>query len=568
MPSNDSPEIVEFGPTFRSQLGRIALASDGTVWVQDGDGAASIDRDGRIVEIPQIDNCDATTIEKLPRIAGEAWMNDDDRLLEFRGPCIISREILPDDAGSYVGFLATRDAVYYSTSAQLGITRLAPDGTTTNLYASTGNVTGIFAGSGYIWMERSPDRFTVVEPGGQPHDVKFPRAVAGQERGTHYAVAADGSLVFDLLVSATNPYQTPETSIVEKISPSGGVSTIGSVARPYYADVIAAIVTTPDGSIWTTEPNLNHLVRFAPDGTAHLIRNGLPMGAQPSLMVTDTATESCVWVTDLWGASVYHVCADGSIRQIGNGLSPITEYDAPYPQADGTVIFHESLGWHPRTAYIDTEGTIHEEPRRPESTPTQSVLTFRMVRPGRDGKPHLVTFSNASYNDVPESGTPLLGPDGNMWSIAATGDAIVRVDARGRRKAFRKGLTRYNSGPQYLTRGPDGALWFTEVRSRVGRIAMDGTIREFSAGIPRRSFLGGIVTGCDGNLWFTMYHGNELARITPAGVVTRFRNGIFPSRGNDTNVPDSIPAVDRQGRIWFNEPQGGRIARATIACRR
>jgi len=126
-------------------------------------------------------------------------------------------------------------------------------------------------------------------------------------------------------------------------------------------------------------------------------------------------------------------------------------------------------------------------------------------------------------------------------------------------------LTRWDSGPQYITVGPDGALWFTERRDRIGRITTGGTITEFSHGIPARSSVGGIVAGCDGNLWFTLYHGNELARITTKGAITRFRRGITASGGDDTII-DSVPSTDRQGRIWFNEPQGGRIARATIRC--
>ncbi|MDQ2865223.1 MAG: hypothetical protein M3R51_03265 [Candidatus Eremiobacteraeota bacterium] len=61
-----------------------------------------------------------------------------------------------------------------------------------------------------------------------------------------------------------------------------------------------------------------------------------------------------------------------------------------------------------------------------------------------------------------------------------------------------------------------------------------------------------------------IYHGNELVRMTPRGVVTRFRNGIYPSRGSDDNVPDSVPTLYAHGNIWFNKPQGGRIAKATF----
>lgn len=124
-------------------------------------------------------------------------------------------------------------------------------------------------------------------------------------------------------------------------------------------------------------------------------------------------------------------------------------------------------------------------------------------------------------------------------------------------------MSRWRSGPQHIIVGPDGALWFTEVRDRIGRITLDGRINEFSDGIPFRSFVGGIVAGRDGYLWFTLYNGNELVRMTPGGTITRYRKGIYPSRGFD-EAPLSVPVADAAGNIWFNEPQGGRIARATL----
>src|SRR3954469_8907745 len=61
------------------------------------------------------------------------------------------------------------------------------------------------------------------------------------------------------------------------------------------------------------------------------------------------------------------------------------------------------------------------------------------------------------------------------------------------------------------------------------------SITEFSAGITPGTTPGrmgatpyGIAAGPDGNLWFTEFNGNRVARITPAGVVTEFSKGIAP----------------------------------------
>src|SRR5438270_7258815 len=65
-------------------------------------------------------------------------------------------------------------------------------------------------------------------------------------------------------------------------------------------------------------------------------------------------------------------------------------------------------------------------------------------------------------------------------------------------------------GPNGITTGPDGDLWFTEdLLSEIGRITPSGTITNFP--IPS-DFTGnlGITTGPDGNLWFTSYSESKI----------------------------------------------------------
>src|SRR5438067_13217883 len=56
------------------------------------------------------------------------------------------------------------------------------------------------------------------------------------------------------------------------------------------------------------------------------------------------------------------------------------------------------------------------------------------------------------------------------------------------------------------------------------------TITEFSASLADGSSPYGIVTGPDGNLWFTEFAANKIARMTPDGSsVTEFADGLSPS---------------------------------------
>jgi streptogramin lyase len=102
------------------------------------------------------------------------------------------------------------------------------------------------------------------------------------------------------------------------------------------------------------------------------------------------------------------------------------------------------------------------------------------------------------------------------------------------------------AGPEEITAGPDGNLWFTGVKgSSIGRITPAGVIKEFP--IPTSQFPPeGITSGPDGNLWFTEYNGG-IGRITPTGTVTMFVAGS--SAGDITTGPD--------GNLWFTLPADG-----------
>jgi virginiamycin B lyase len=112
-----------------------------------------------------------------------------------------------------------------------------------------------------------------------------------------------------------------------------------------------------------------------------------------------------------------------------------------------------------------------------------------------------------------------------------------------------------------ITRGPDGALWFTQGGSDssgwIGRATTAGAVTEFL--IPNNGdtypLPEGITEGPDGALWFTEFNGNQIGRITAAGAITEF---LLPT-------PNSEPfgiTVGPDGALWFTESGGG-IGRIT-----
>ncbi|MGC9992226.1 MAG: Virginiamycin B lyase [Candidatus Cybelea sp.] len=109
--------------------------------------------------------------------------------------------------------------------------------------------------------------------------------------------------------------------------------------------------------------------------------------------------------------------------------------------------------------------------------------------------------------------------------------------------------------PENIVRGPQHALWFTEeFTDKIGRIASDGTMTEFS--ISNGQEPEGITEGADGNLWFTEPGANAIGRMTPTGTVT-----IFPIDGQDPD-PRGI-TLGPDGNVWYTEYTDGYIGRVT-----
>ena len=76
-------------------------------------------------------------------------------------------------------------------------------------------------------------------------------------------------------------------------------------------------------------------------------------------------------------------------------------------------------------------------------------------------------------------------------------------------------LPESGSQPYDIVTGPDGNLWFTDNgRNEIGRISPDGTV--VRCAIPTAdSMPESIALGADGNLWFTEWSGNKIGRMAP-----------------------------------------------------
>lgn len=307
-----------------------------------------------------------------------------------------------------------------------------------------------------------------------------------------------------------------------------------------------------------------------------------PRNTPSTLAVTD---DGAVWFreTFAWHPRIARFGADGSFREFRDP----EQIDSSGPATSGKTCVanpqdcfpSEYAGFSALVAAGNDVvlGPLHRAPTRAYTLSPDGRLGERSAAGCLAAGPNIVCFRKSKIDvafptrfDSYASGHPaaapnsvILAPDGAMWFTDSTNSQLGRVYSSGTFRTFTRGLSRWDSGPQFITAGPDGNYWFTEVRDRVGRITPDGRITEYSRGIPKRSSLGGIVTGPDGALWFTLYHGMVLGRITTAGRITLYRDLVYPSDGHDFD-PVGMIVSDRAGRLYYNEGQAGRIARVTV----
>jgi len=110
-----------------------------------------------------------------------------------------------------------------------------------------------------------------------------------------------------------------------------------------------------------------------------------------------------------------------------------------------------------------------------------------------------------------------------------------------------------SSGPDWITLGPDGNMWFTEeTAGKIGRITPAGIVNDFA--IPTAaSGPSGIISGSDGRLWFCEYSASKIGAMTTSGTFAEYPTA-FAGDG-----PGLL--VDRgDGTIWYTGYGGDHIS--------
>jgi streptogramin lyase len=318
--------------------------------------------------------------------------------------------------------------------------------------------------------------------------------------------------------------------------------------EPYYFTSIASYITSggpqtlfaidSTGRIWSTP--------FTPTRP----QVSIELFGAPTADDITAGPDSNLWYTAYGGAI-------GKITTAGKS----TLYPIPTPKSDpcgitlgpdGNLWFTEGAG---KVGKITSSGAITEY-----STTMGNGLGFITIGPDgalwfEDHGIGRITTAGAYTEHIVSSvsGPIVSGPDGALW-FGQEGD-IGRIVTNGAITEY--ALDGGDYSVDYMTVGPDGAIYFTGTPYRVGRITMAGAISYYDFQSMRGTPTG-IATGPDGAIWFNDSAGSRLARLTTSGTLTEFP----PAADIHGFIYPVALAVGPDGNLWFTGDR--EIGRATL----
>jgi virginiamycin B lyase len=269
-------------------------------------------------------------------------------------------------------------------------------------------------------------------------------------------------------------------------------------------DTPTAIAAATDGTIWFTI-DLAAAIGRVRDG--RLERLPLPSNNVEPIGL-GVGPDGSAWYTDNSGRAISRITPAGEISSFPLG-TPIVRLGRLTVSPEGAVWFAEATGYS-ITRLRDGKITRHvfESPR---------------------GDPYGVAVA----------------ADGTVWATLRSGNQLLHIATGGEIEAF--DLPRPAAAPSDIATGPDGSVWFIELReNRIGRLK-HGVFEDYA--VPGDSpMLTGLAVAGDGAVWFGMLRKAALARLMH-GRVEMFK---LP---RDGARPCSL-AIDSSGNVWYADISG------------
>ena len=225
------------------------------------------------------------------------------------------------------------------------------------------------------------------------------------------------------------------------------------------------ITSGPDGNIWITTYDGNRIGRVTTGGSFTMFT--VPTSNSEPYGIT-SGPDGNLWFTEFAANKIGRITPAGVF----------TEFPIPTSSSEPQDITSGSDGnlW-----FTELDG--HKIGR---ITPSGKITEFSLPQN------HLAQFITR-------------GPDGNLW-FTTTADTVGRITVKGQVTEFK-----VPDAPYYITSGSDGNLWYTEYRAyHIVRFTTQGKLTLFpipltAISTQQSGYPGGpqgITTGSDGNLWF------------------------------------------------------------------
>ncbi len=148
----------------------------------------------------------------------------------------------------------------------------------------------------------------------------------------------------------------------------------------------------------------------------------------------------------------------------------------------------------------------------------------------------------------------VVGSDGNLWFAEAGNNSIGMITTAGVITSYR--LPQSFASPACVGLGKDGNVWFADnFNHQIGSITPGGTITEYAS--PSTSFIAGITSGPDDNLWMSDTGDNAVLKVSTSGQVVA--TYTIPTKNAQ---PNGI-TVGPDGNIWVAEYNAAKIGRVT-----
>jgi len=263
----------------------------------------------------------------------------------------------------------------------------------------------------------------------------------------------DGNLWF------TESHSPQDVSFVGNITTGGTISTFstGLTRNP------EGITPAPDGNLWFTEPSSNTIGNIVPTSTSTVNHYNIPTANSGAVTIA-LGSDGNLWFTESAVNQIGVITTGGTVTHeypIPPGLSGVSVAAAGTGYQTGdvvTVLQSGASGGTLVVGTVSTSGGVVNFNSTPSIGTGYSVASS-LNTTGGHGQGLQVNVVSTSNSFGPAAIT--LGPDGNVWFVAASGVAnnIIEVSPSGQFTAYPVPI---GGSAEFITEGPDGNIWYTD----------------------------------------------------------------------------------------------------------